>query len=62
MYTLWIGRVAAALGAVLLLISLAANPLGIGSNPSEFGWIQMLGSFLGAVVLAAGMWLSMRGK
>ncbi len=55
-----IGRIGAVLGAILLLLSLAANPLGIGANPAEFGWLQMLGSFLGAVAVAVGLWLSFR--
>jgi len=53
-----LGRIVAILGAVLLLFSLAANPLGLGSNPSEFGWLQALGAFLGCVALAGGLWLA----
>ena len=56
----FIARLIEVLGAILLLVSLAANPLRIGTNPDEFGWLQMLGSFLGAVILAGGMWLSIR--
>jgi hypothetical protein len=55
-----IGRIGTVLGAIVLLVSLAANPLRIGSNPAEFGWLQMLGSFLGAAAVAVGLWLSMR--
>ena len=55
-----IGQVAIALGAVLTVLSLAANPLGIGSNPREFGWLQSLGVFLGLLAVAAGLWLRMR--
>jgi hypothetical protein len=57
-----IGRLGIAAGALVLVISLAANPLGIGSNPREFGWLQMLGSVLGCVILAAGIWLTMRSS
>ena len=53
-----LGRITAILGALLLLLSLAANPLGIGSNPLEFGWLQALGAFLGCVALAGGLWLA----
>ena len=60
MSTKVIGRIAVALGAVLAVLSLAANPLGIGSNPLEFGWLQTLGAFLGLVAVAGGLWLSMR--
>jgi hypothetical protein len=57
-----VGQVGAALGAILLLLSLAANPLGIGSNPREFGWLQMLGSVLGCLAVAGGLWLAQRNK
>jgi hypothetical protein len=55
-----IGRMGMVGGAILLLVSLAANPIGIGSNPQEFGWLQTLGSVLGCLAIAGGMWLSMR--
>ena len=57
-----IGRIGIIGGALVLLVSLAANPLGIGSNPLEFGWLQMLGSVLGCLAIAGGLWLSMRGE
>lgn len=49
-------------GVILLLVSLAANPLGIGSNPKEFGWLQTLGSVLGCLAIAGGMRLTMRDE
>jgi hypothetical protein len=52
------GRITAILGALLLIVSLAANPLGLGSNPLEFGWLQTLGAFLGCVAVAGGLWLA----
>jgi hypothetical protein len=55
-----IGRIGIVGGAIVLLVSLSANPLGIGSNPLEFGWLQALGSVLGCLFIAGGMWLSMR--
>jgi len=57
-----IGRIGIIGGALVLLVSLAANPLGIGSNPLEFGWLQMLGSVLGCLTIAGGLWLSMRSE
>ena len=57
-----VGRIGIIGGAIVLLVSLAANPLGIGSNPLEFGWLQMLGSVLGCLAIAGGLWLSMRSK
>jgi hypothetical protein len=56
----WIGRIVTIAGVILLLVSLAANPLGIGSNPLEFGWLQALGSVIGCLAIAGGLWLSMR--
>jgi hypothetical protein len=55
-----IGQTSIALGALLAVISLAANPLGIGSNPREFGWLQSLGAFLGLLTIAGGVWLTLR--
>lgn len=55
-----IGQTAIALGAILTILSLAANPLGIGSNPREFGWLQSLGAFLGLLTIAGGVWLTLR--
>ena len=57
-----IGRAGMIGGAIVLLVSMAANPLGIGSNPLEFGWLQTLGSVLGCLAIAGGTWLSMRDK
>ena len=57
-----VGRIGIIGGAIVLLVSLAANPLGIGSNPLEFGWLQMLGSVLGCLAIAGGLWLSMRSE
>lgn len=57
-----IGRIGMAGGAIVLLVSLAANPLGIGSNPLEFGWLQTLGAVLGCLAIAGGLWLSMRDE
>jgi hypothetical protein len=58
----WIGRAVAVLGGLLLILSLAANPLGIGTNPREFGWLQTQGAILGCLMLAGGIWLAMRKK
>lgn len=55
-----IGRFIAILGGLGLALSLAANPLRIGTNPNEFGWLQMLGSVLGCIMLAGGIWLAIR--
>jgi hypothetical protein len=57
-----IGQIGIILGAVATLLSLAANPLGIGSNPNEFGWLQSLGAVLGLLTIAGGVWLTLREK
>jgi hypothetical protein len=57
MYRRAIGRAGILAGAAIVLVSLGANLLGIGSNPREFGWLQMLGSVLGLLVLAVGLWV-----
>ena len=40
-------------GVLLLLVSLAADPLGIGGAPG-FGWKQILGSLLGSALAITG--------
>lgn len=48
-------------GALLVLIALFADPLGLGGH-SGFGWRQALGLVIGAVVVLAGFYLRRRGK
>ena len=57
-----IGQIAVVLGAIVVVVSLAANPLGIGSNPREFGWLQTLGAVLGFLSIAGGLWLAQRNR
>jgi hypothetical protein len=57
-----IGRIGVVLGIMVVVVSLGANPLGVGSNPSEFGWLQALGAVLGFLAIAAGLWLAQRKK
>ena len=52
----WIVIVA---GVLLVLISAFADPLGLGRSPG-FGWRQTLGVIIGALVLAAGLYLRRR--
>jgi len=49
-----VGLVVAAVGAVLLLLSAAADMIGLGST-DYFGNRQIIGTVLGAVALAAGL-------
>ncbi len=46
-------------GVLLVLISAFADPLGLGRSPG-FGWRQTLGVIIGALVLAAGLYLQRR--
>jgi uncharacterized membrane protein len=52
-----LGVVLIILGLVVLVVSLAADPLGIG-NGTGFGWKQILGSVVGALVAVVGAWLA----
>jgi hypothetical protein len=49
------------IGALLVLIALFADPVGLGGQ-SGFGWKQGLGLVIGAVVILAGLYLRRRGK
>lgn len=57
-----VGRIAVVLGIIIVVASLAANPLGIGANPHEFGWLQTLGAVLGFLAISAGLWIAQRKK
>jgi hypothetical protein len=46
----------AIVGAIGFVLSLAGNPLGLGGNLREFGWLQILGTALSALMLVAGVW------
>lgn len=47
-----------ALGAVILVVSLAADVIGIGGQLG-FGWKQQLGTAIGVIVALIGVWLGM---
>ena len=47
------------LGAVVLIISLAADSLGIGGAPG-IGWKQLTGAGVGLIVMIYGIWLASR--
>ena len=49
------------IGALLVLIALFADPLGLGGR-SGFGWKQGLGLVIGAVVILAGLYLRAGGR
>ena len=46
------------LGAVVLVISLSADALGIGGTPG-IGWKQLTGAAIGLIVMIYGFWLGL---
>ena len=47
------------IGVLVLVVSVFADPLGLGRNPG-FGWLQWLGVVIGALVALAGFYLRRR--
>ena len=52
-----INLVLMAIGLILIVISLGADLIGIGSYPG-INWAQLVGAVVGLVVLVYGFWLS----
>ena len=50
------------LGVLLVLISLFADPLGLGRHPDGFGWKQDLALIIGAAVILVGAYLLRRER
>jgi hypothetical protein len=50
------GVVLLVVGVLLFLLSLAADPLGVGAAPG-LGWKQIVGAVVGVVLAGAGMTL-----
>jgi hypothetical protein len=51
-----IGYLVAAVGALLVVVSALADPIGVGEG-GGFGWKQAVGIVVGAVLVAIGGWL-----
>lgn len=49
-------------GTAIGLLSLLADVLGLGGDPSVIGWKQLLGAGAGLVVLVIGVWLTIKAK
>jgi xanthine/uracil permease len=49
------GGIVVAAGAVLLLVSALAEPIGLGDETGGFGWKQTTGVIVGAVVMVVGL-------
>jgi len=56
-----IGILIIVVGVLLVVASLAADLIGIGSG-GGLGWKQLLGAGVGVLVVAAGVWWMGRGK
>jgi len=54
------GVVLIVIGVIALLVFLLADFLGLGSDPTTIGWIQLLGAAIGLVVAVVGIVLSTR--
>jgi len=52
----YVGVTAIVLGALVLVVALVADLLGIGSD-TGIGWKQLLGAGIGLVVALVGVWL-----
>ena len=57
-----IGVVIVAVGVVIALVSALADPIGIGAEDSGFGWKQVVGAIVGALVAIAGIAINMRSR
>ena len=54
-------RIVFGAGILLVVISAFADPLGLGRSPGV-GWRQTLGVIIGALLIAAGLYLRRRPK
>jgi len=50
------------IGAAIAVISLIADVIGLGGDPSVIGWKQLLGAGVGVVIIAVGLWLTLKNK
>ena len=53
------GTVLIVVGIIVLLLSLGADPVGIGGSPG-FGYYQIAGTIVGAIVTVVGLVLTLR--
>jgi hypothetical protein len=53
-----LGGIVMAVGAVVVLLFLLADPVGITVGDTGFGWEEMLGAAVGAVVFIVGLALA----
>ena len=57
-----IGYIIVIIGAGMQIISLAADFLGLGNDPLNIGWKQLLGAGVGLLVIFVGIWFLSTAK
>lgn len=57
-----VGVVVTAIGVVVVIVAAFADPLGIGGADETFGWKQVVGVTVGAVVVVAGIVIALTGR
>jgi NADH:ubiquinone oxidoreductase subunit 6 (subunit J) len=57
-----LGTVLVVVGAVMVVVASLADPIGIGTGSSEFGWKQTVGVVVGAVAVVVGALVLVGGR
>ena len=57
-----LGGLLVVIGAVALILSALADSIGVGSEGTGFGWKQVVGVVVGAIVMAIGAIVFLRGR
>lgn len=57
-----LGFVVAAVGVIVVVVAAFADPIGVGGAEDTFGWKQIVGVVIGAVVAVGGIVLAVRGE
>ena len=45
------------IGVIMMIVSISADLTGLGQDPLNFGWKQILGAMAGLVVINVGVWV-----
>ena len=51
------GYVLLVIGVIMMVVSVTADLTGLGQDPLNFGWKQILGAGAGLIVINVGVWL-----
>jgi hypothetical protein len=57
-----LGFVVTAVGVIVVVVAAFADPIGIGGAEDTFGWKQIVGVAIGAVVAVVGIVLAVGGE